>query len=142
MEAQQSFQLLNLLALVFWIVLIFFHGKKIYRILISSGLAFILFGLVYLVLFLTQFNFEFDSFTSIEKMSSLYANPWLILLGWVHYLAFDLLAGVWIHNDANKNGISKALIIPSLLFTFMTGPFGLLSYLIIKYIKKKNAKVA
>jgi membrane protein insertase Oxa1/YidC/SpoIIIJ len=141
MDAQLSFQLLNLLALVFWIVLLFFHGRKIYRLLISSGFAFILFGLIYLVLFITQFTFDFEAFTSIENMSSLYKNPWIILLGWVHYLAFDLLAGVWIRNDAKKSAIGKVVIVPSLIFTFMTGPFGLLIYLLIKYFVTNQSEV-
>ncbi len=142
MDAQQSFQILNLLALIFWIILIGFYGSKIYRLIISSGIAFILFGLVYFILLVTNFSFDFSSFSSLEGMSSMYGNPWLILLGWVHYLAFDLLAGVWIMNDSRKGGIPKAWVIAPLIFTFMTGPFGFLIYLTIKFFKKGNAKVA
>lgn len=142
MDAQQSFQVLNLLALIFWIILIGFHGSKIYRLLISSGIAFIIFGLVYLVLLVTNFSFDFSSFSSLDGLSTMYGNPWLILLGWVHYLAFDLLAGVWIMNDSQKAGISKGWVILPLIFTFMTGPFGLLAYLIIKLFKKGNASIA
>ena len=141
MTAQLAFQILNFIALIFWIILIFFHRKRAYRFLISSGFAFIFFGLVYIILLLTNFEIDPTAFSSLENMESLYSNSWLILLGWVHYLAFDLLAGVWIKNDSLKNGINQRLIIIPLIFTFMTGPFGLLFYLVIKYIYVKNTDV-
>lgn len=140
MDAQQAFQLLNLLALVFWIILIVFYGSRVYKLIISTGLPFILFGLVYLILLLTNLDFDIKAFTSIEKMSGLYSNSWLVLLGWVHYLAFDLLAGVWISNDARRTGLQRILILPSLILTFMLGPLGLLSYIIIKYVRIAGGK--
>ena len=33
------------------------------------------------------------------------ANPWLLLAGWIHYLAFDLLVGSWEARDARERGI-------------------------------------
>lgn len=141
MTAQIAFQTLNFLALVLWIILIFFHQRKAYRFLISSGFSFILFGLVYILLLISNVGMDPTVFSSLEKMESLYSNPWLILLGWVHYLAFDLLAGVWIKNDSLKVGINQRLIIIPLIFTFMTGPFGLLFYLVIKYIYVRNTRV-
>ena len=44
------------------------------------------------------------------------------------------MVGLYIVNNAEKNGINRFVIIPSLLFTFMMGPFGLLLYVIIKSI--------
>ncbi|MBV9613183.1 MAG: DUF4281 domain-containing protein [Acidobacteriaceae bacterium] len=32
------------------------------------------------------------------------SHPWLLLAGWVHYLAFDLLVGSWELQDATKYG--------------------------------------
>lgn len=34
----------------------------------------------------------FDSLASVEQ---LFKSRWLLLAGWVHYLAFDLLVGAW-----------------------------------------------
>ncbi|MFW5819688.1 MAG: ABA4-like family protein [Bacteroidota bacterium] len=141
MTAQLAFQILNFSALVLWIILIFFYQSKTYRLLISSGFAFILFGLVYIVLLIMNLETDPTAFSSLENLKSLYSDPWLILLGWVHYLAFDLLAGVWIKSDSLNFGIHQKLIIIPLIFTFMTGPFGLLLYLIIKYVYVRNTRV-
>jgi hypothetical protein len=136
-----AFLTLNTLALIFWVLLIFFYQSRIYRLLISSGFAFIFLGLVYFLLFVTNLDFDPSVFGSLEGMKSLYSNPWLILLGWVHYLAFDLLAGVWIRKDSKNQGIPEFLIIISLVFTFMTGPFGFLLYLSTKAFYQRSTAV-
>ncbi|MFW5820143.1 MAG: ABA4-like family protein [Bacteroidota bacterium] len=142
MTPQLSFQIINLIALFFWILLIFFYSKRIYRIFIYSGLAFILLGLIYLILMISHFSFDLAAFSSLENIENLYSNPWMILTGWVHYLAFDLLAGVWIRNDSLLNGINQKMILIPLVFTFLTGPLGLLIYLTIKYLNVKNLQVS
>ncbi len=56
----------------------------------------------------------------------LFENPYLLLAGWVHFLAFDLLVGAWEVRDARRVGITHLLVVPCLLLTFMAGPVGLL----------------
>jgi hypothetical protein len=34
-------------------------------------------------------------FSTLAGVAVLFSNPWLLLAGWVHYLAFDLLIGSW-----------------------------------------------
>jgi hypothetical protein len=66
---------------------------------------------------------------------NLFQNKTLVTAGWVHYLAFDLLTGLWIKRNSLKYNFSHWLIIPCLLFTFMLGPAGLLMYLLMRFIK-------
>lgn len=54
---------------------------------------------------------------------------WLLLAGWVHYLAFDLFIGSWEVRDAQRHGLSHLLVVPCLALTFLFGPVGLLLYL-------------
>ncbi|MDP9230613.1 MAG: ABA4-like family protein, partial [Bacteroidota bacterium] len=77
------------------------------------------------------------SFGSLAGVMALFQNPRLLVAGWVHYLAFDLLTGVFIKNNSLKHGISHWLVIPCLFFTFMLGPVGLLLYMIIRWIVTK-----
>jgi hypothetical protein len=58
--------------------------------------------------------------------------------GWVHYLAFDLMTGLFIKRNALKHGISHWLLIPCLFLTFMFGPIGLLLYFLIRLIITKQ----
>ena len=48
-------------------------------------------------------------------------NPWMLLAGWTHYLAFDLFIGGWEVRDAHRRGIPHLLIVPALVLTFLLG---------------------
>jgi hypothetical protein len=58
--------------------------------------------------------------------------PGNVMLGWTHYLAFDLFTGAWEVEDAGKIGLPHWVMIVPLLLTFMLGPVGLLTYAIIR----------
>ena len=45
-------------------------------------------------------------------------------------LALDLFTGAWIYSQARRLNAPAWVRIPSLLFTFMGGPFGLLLFLL------------
>jgi hypothetical protein len=62
------------------------------------------------------------------------------MLGWTHYLAFDLFIGSWEIEDAGKRGIPHWLMVPILLLTFMLGPIGLLTYFIVRTAKAQLTK--
>jgi hypothetical protein len=72
-------------------------------------------------------------FSSLPDVARLFMNPWLLLAGWIHYLAFDLLVGSWEARDARKHGINHLLVIPCLILTFMFGPAGWLLYRGVRY---------
>lgn len=67
-------------------------------------------------------------FGSLAAVSRLFANPWLLLAGWLHYLAFDLLIGCAEEKDARERGVPRLLLLPCLLLTFLFGPAGWLAY--------------
>ena len=67
-------------------------------------------------------------FSSLAGVAALFSNPWMLLAGWVHYLAFDLLVGTWEVLDARERGVPHFLVIPCLFLTFMFGPAGWLLY--------------
>ena len=50
------------------------------------------------------------------------------MLGWTHFLAFDLFTGAWAVEDAAKIGIPHWALVVPLVLTFLVGPIGLLTY--------------
>lgn len=62
-------------------------------------------------------------------MAALFRDPWLLLAGWVHYLAFDLFVGAWEAADARTRGVPHAAVLPCLVLTFLLGLAGFLPYL-------------
>jgi hypothetical protein len=69
---------------------------------------------------------------SIEGLRRLFMSDAGLVIGWTHYLAFDLFTGLWIARDADNKEFSRAVQLPFLLATFMAGPIGLLSWLIVR----------
>ena len=55
-----------------------------------------------------------------------------VVIGWTHYLAFDLFTGLWIARDADAKGFGRVLQVPFLAATFIAGPVGLLSWLVVR----------
>lgn len=72
------------------------------------------------------------SFTSIEGVRAIFASDAGVTVGWIHYLALDLFAGMWIARDADAKGFARLWQAPVLLLTFLAGPFGLLLWLVIR----------
>ena len=66
-------------------------------------------------------------------MTAFFSVPETVLVGWVHYLAFDLFVGAWEVRDAQRRSISHLYVVPCLLFTLMLGPVGLLAYLTLRF---------
>jgi len=69
---------------------------------------------------------------SIAGVRRLFGSDGGVVLGWTHYLAFDLFVGLWIGRDADHKGFSRLVQSPILLLTFLAGPLGLLAWLLIR----------
>jgi len=74
----------------------------------------------------------FKDFGSLKGVSKMFTNPRVVLGGWLHYLAFDLLVGLMILMDSQQHDISYWFIAPILLFSLMIGPSGLLIYFVFR----------
>ena len=137
MSLSDIFQVCNTIVLPGWIALLFFQRWRHLHYLIFTLCLFL--AAVYLYLLISSSSpMSFEDFGSLEGVKDLFQNDSAVLAGWIHYLAFDLLVGYWMVKDAKKHQINRWIILPSLLFTFMTGPFGFLTYMIIRSIKLKS----
>jgi hypothetical protein len=138
MTPDQLFQISNNLAMLGWILLIVLPRWKWSTKAVIGIIVTILSALYVAYIFQAISPEEMKSFGSLEGIMELFTKKTAVLVGWIHYLAFDLMVGVFIVNNARKNEISHWLVIPCLLLTFMLGPTGLLIYLIIRWVKTKQ----
>jgi hypothetical protein len=76
---------------------------------------------------------DLQSFQTLAGLQSLQGSAGAVLTGWIHYLAFDLLAGLWMVGNAQQLGISRWLLSLCLVFTFMLGPVGVLLYFVVRW---------
>jgi hypothetical protein len=138
MSAELLFSLCNSLAPLGWILLLVAPRWKVTRHIVLYGIIPLLFAFVYSGIIISMGGISFGDFGSLQGIKSLFANDYALVLGWVHYLAFDLFVGSWILSNGHKHNIPHLLLIPCLFFTFMLGPVGLLLYFIVRSIKTKK----
>ena len=139
MSPDSIFQTCSTIAMVGWIVLLIISPfwSSFDRFLI--GIIITLFAIVYAWLIFQVFTpGDFEKFGSLNGVMELFTDKTAVTAGWVHYLAFDLLTGIWIKKNAQKYNIHHLILIPCLLLTFMLGPIGLLLYLLVRSIKTKQ----
>ena len=138
MTPESVFSLCSTIAMVGWFILIclpFWRSADQFII----GTIITLFAIVYTWLVFISFSpGDVQKFGTLHGVMELFTNPTAVTAGWVHYLAFDLLAGIFIKKNSIKHGINHWIIIPCLLLTFMFGPMGLLLYLLIRWIVAKR----
>jgi hypothetical protein len=139
MSPETIFQLCNTIALIGWLILIVISPFWFETDKLLIGIIVTLFAIVYTWLLASHFNFsDFEKFSTLDGVMELFTNRVAVTTAWIHFLAFDLMIGVWIKKNAQKHHISHWLLIPCLFFTFMIGPFGLFLYLIVRFIKTKH----
>ena len=135
------FAITNLLAIVGWLLLA--AGPRqplVHSAILYLGVA--LLCLTYTVVFALVLSGTVDpvqvagagpmDFTSIAGVRALFASDGGVVIGWTHYLAFDLFTGLWIARDADHKQFGRLVQLPFLFATFMAGPVGLLAWLIMR----------
>ena len=138
MTAESAFSLLNTIALAGWILLAVLPGRRWVTDIVTSVAIPALLAIVYVALLVTTFGQAEGGFSSLAGVSSLFREPWVLLAGWVHYLAFDMLIGNWEVRDSRARGIPHLLVVPCLVLTFLFGPAGWLLYTGVRTLRTKN----
>ncbi len=140
------FSLVNAAVLPAWALLLFAPNAKLTDRLVHSmaypfflGLIYF-FGLISTVFF--GFGAEGSGFTSIAQVRQIFASDMGLIVGWTHFLVFDLFVGAWEARDAKTHNIRHIYMLPCLILTFMFGPVGLMLYLIIRRGQAKKSAIA
>lgn len=137
MQPETIFSIANTFPLIGWLLLVIAPRWKFTLTLVRLVVVLLL-ALLYTVLAVSTFGEDEGGFGSLAEVSQLFENPWSLLAGWVHYLAFDLFVGSWEVENAQKVGVSHWLVIPCLLLTLFLGPAGLLLYFTLRAITTKK----
>jgi hypothetical protein len=142
MTYETVYTIINLGVLPAWLLLALAPGAQVTRMIVHSGLYPLIIGVFYIVtLSMTLFfgmGAEGGNFNSAAGVSQLFSHPLGILVGWSHYLVFDLFVGSWEARDAQRRGVPHWMLVPCLFFTLMFGPVGLLLYLVLRMASGKG----
>ena len=128
MTPNQVFSIANGMAVVAWLMLIVLPRQRWVTGVLAPVAMPSVFAAIYVAIIATQWKGSAGGFSSLPAVATLFSQPWLLLAGWVHYLAFDLIVGSWEVRDARERGIPHIAVVPCLALTFMFGPAGWLAY--------------
>jgi hypothetical protein len=133
MTAEQFFQATNTIALLAWIVLVAFPGRKfvsgfLCALLVPGLLALCYAGVIGWKLFAN--GPPPGDVMTLAGLREVFADDWVFAAAWTHYLVFDMVVGAWIARDSVSRGIPWYLRTASLVLTFLAGPVGFLLHLL------------
>ncbi len=131
------FKIANASVIPAWLLLMLIPKHRITQLMVHSYLYPIVLGVVYTALMIISWGGE-GGMDTLENLKLSFARDEILVLGWVHYLVFDLFVGSWIVRDAILHRIHHLKIIPSLILTLFAGPIGLLSYVALRAITTKK----
>ena len=128
MTLEHIFGLCSLLALAGWIALLVAPLSRV-PLIRTARLLSVALAVAYLIqLFTITQPVQGSSFSTLAGVSALFSMPGNVMLGWTHFLAFDLFSGAWEVEDAGKIGMPHWALIVPLVLTFLFGPIGFLTY--------------
>lgn len=132
MALETIFQICQALALAGWVCLALAPVARA-RLTGTARLIALVLAAAYLIQFFTITTPTGGDFSTLAGVSALFAQPGNVMMGWTHYLAFDLWVGSWEIEDAGRRGMPHWMVLPCLLFTLMLGPIGLLLYFALRW---------
>ncbi len=140
MTPNEVFSSAGMIAMPMWALMILLPKWKVTRFLIDHKIIPVLLSIVYAIYILLSLQGGGGlDFGSLDSVMALFTQENAVLAGWVHYLAFDLLVGMWMLDQNKALKIHPLLMAPCLLGTFMLGPVGFLLFMIIRTFKVQQA---
>lgn len=133
MNTETSFILLNAIAGFGWLLLMLAPYSRLTKKLVLSFVIPGILALGYLALLLIVVSQGIQPLdNSLMGIAELAGDPMIFVLGWAHVVCFDLVAGIWMTGDARARKIRHRRMILPYLLTFLAGPLGLLTYLVVR----------
>ncbi len=140
MSPEDLFKIANLFALVGWVLLV--AGVATDRPWLRDRLAGLYWPLAicvgYAAAIVAGWRASEGGFSSLTGVRQLFADDWLLLAGWMHYLAFDLFVAAWIAADTERVGLSRLVLIPVLPLSFLLGPAGFLLFHALRLVRRRG----
>ena len=138
MSNETTFSLANALVFPQWVLMIVAPRWRVTQWLVRTPLIPAVLAVLYATYLFTSTggSLDFMSFATLKGVMTLFqtGGEQVMLAGWIHYLAFDLVAGCYILRDAQERGIAHGWLVPCLLFSFMLGPIGMLLYMGVRVV--------
>ena len=141
MSPETLFSISGMVSVPGWLLLVVAPRWPWTSRLVAGVVIPLLLAVLYVYLVVTHFFGAEGGFGTLADVSLLFQNPYVLLAGWVHYLALDLFVGSWEVRDARRLGIPHLLVIPCLVLTLLFAPAGLLLYFVLRLALRRRLAV-
>lgn len=131
MTPESVFQIVNGVAPIAWVAMLIAPRSKFVQRIILSGAFVLLLASAYALVILAHFEPAGADFMSLQGVTAMLNDPWAMTAGWIHYLAFDMLAGIIITKKGLAMKINRWALLPCQLGCFMLGPVGILLFAVV-----------
>jgi hypothetical protein len=132
MDLDELFSAAGILALCGWVALALAPLRPGVAQALAAWIVPTVLGLTYGALLVRYWSEAGGGFGSLSEVGTLFSHRGLLLAGWLHYLAFDLLVGAWEVREARRIGLPHGAVLPALVLTFLFGPVGFLAFLALR----------
>ncbi len=139
-DIQLLFNLFNYGVLIPWSLMILLPKWKGTLWMVRTYLPVVIIAVSYLFLTLWDvfiIQAAAVDFLSLQSIKSAFSRDIVMLIGWMHYLAFDMFVGMWEFKDSRSINLPHLILIPCLLLTLMLGPVGFVLYWGVRKVYKK-----
>jgi hypothetical protein len=126
MTPDAMFSLANMLALPGWAILILAPRRWPVLNAVPALLIPLLLSALYTGLVLAHFSGAEGGYGTLADVRQLFASDPVLVAGWAHYLAFDMMIGALLASRMDRAGVQRLVQAPVLIATFMFGPVGML----------------
>ena len=126
MPLEQVFSVSGTLAMAGWMVLVFGPRRWTWLNVVPRMAVPLALSVLYAGFILAYFTQSGGGYGSLAEVRQLFSLDELLLAGWIHYLAFDLMVGSFLADRMDRIGIPRTVQAPILVSTLMFGPVGVL----------------
>ena len=137
MQWTSLFSALNVAAVCGWLVLIFIPRHLRFLTIVPRYVVPGVIALVYTALMGAYLVQSGGWYGSIAQVRQLFASDPVLVAGWGHYLAFDLLVGVMLADRMDRAGVRRVIQAPIFITIFMFGPAGWLLGVVTEWFALK-----
>jgi Domain of unknown function (DUF4281) len=142
MTADNFYWYSSVLIFIPWALLILIpKGKYTEPIAFGSAILLLLAAAWFTIGYLAHGGEGGGNLISLEGFSNIFRSKEMLLTGWLNYLSFCLLTGTWQSHDAQQLKIPHWFVVPCLFLTMLTGPAGVLLYLLVRFFKTKKWEI-
>lgn len=138
MPLDTLFQIASITAMLGWLVLLISPWAPRFADRVSGIAIPLLLSIGYAVGVVAFWGLGEGGFDTLDNVAKLFTTREVVLVGWVHFLAFDLFVGAWEVRTARRDAIPFLLVVPCLVLTFLVGPLGLALFLALRFAMRRK----